>query len=86
MPEHEIFQEQTFAGEEEELEKLVKRLHKASTAYGMEISAKQHQRHQQGDQSKRTEACDCHKLQVPGLSCIRRGFQASRGQRRRQQH
>ena len=49
-------------GEEEELANLVERLDKASVAYGMEISAektklmkKQHQRHQQGDQSKRTE-------------------------------
>ena len=50
------------AGEEEELAKLVERLNKASTAYGMEISAektqaddKQHQWHQHRDQSKRTE-------------------------------
>ena len=35
-----------------------------------------HQRHQQRDQSKRTEAWDSHKLQVPGLSCIWRGLQA----------
>ena len=54
---------------------LVQRLHKASTAYGMELSAKedqaddkQHQRHQQGDQSKWTEAGDSHKLLVQGLS------------------
>ena len=54
------------AGEEEELAKLVERLDKASTTYGMEIKClkvhvndKQHQRHQQS-----------HKLQVPGLSCI----------------
>ena len=33
----------------------------------------QHQRHQQGNLSKRA---DSQKLQVPGLSCIRRGFQA----------
>ena len=51
------------AGEEEELAKLVEHLDKGSAAYGMEISAektklmtKQHQRYQQGDQSKRTEA------------------------------
>ena len=48
---------------EEELTKLDEHLDKASAAYGMEISAektklmkKQYQRHQQGDQSKRTEA------------------------------
>ena len=34
----------------------------------------QHQRHQQGNQSKGTETWDSHKLQVPGLSCIWRGF------------
>ena len=52
-----------FAGEEEELEKLAERLDKASTAYGMEISAektklmtKKHQWHQHRDQSKWTEA------------------------------
>ena len=39
------------AGEEEELANLVERLDKASTAYGMEISADQHK-----DQSKWTEA------------------------------
>ena len=42
------------AGEEEELANLVERLYKASTAYGMEISAektndKQHQWHQHRD-------------------------------------
>ena len=31
---------------------------------------KQHQRHQRGDQSKRIEASDSHKLRVPGLSRI----------------
>ena len=48
---------------EEELANLVERLNKASTAYGMEISAektqaddKQHQWHQHRDQSKWTEA------------------------------
>ena len=51
------------AGEEEELAKFVERLEKASTAYGMEISAektklmtKEHQWHQHRDQSKWTEA------------------------------
>ena len=51
------------AGEEEELAKLVERLDKASTAYGMEISAgktklmtKKHQWHQHREQSEWTEA------------------------------
>ena len=47
-----------FAGEEEELANLVERLDKASTAYGMDISAektKQHQWHQHRDYSKWTE-------------------------------
>ena len=48
------------AGEEEELANLVERLDKASTAYGMEISAekinKQHQWHQHRDQSEWTES------------------------------
>ena len=46
------------AGEEEKLAHLVERLDKASTAYGMEISAddKQHQWQQHRDQSEWTEA------------------------------
>ena len=51
------------AGEEEELAKLVERLDKVYTAYSMETSAekteaddKQHQRHQERDQSKWKEA------------------------------
>ena len=63
------------AGEEEELAKLVERLDKTSTAYGMEISAKKtklmkkkHQWHQHRDQNKWTEARACPKLQIPGLS------------------
>ena len=51
------------AGEEEELAKLIERLDKASTAYGMEISAektklldKHRQWHRHRDQSKWTEA------------------------------
>ena len=36
----------------------------------------QHQRHQQWDLSERAKALDSHELQVPRLSCIRRGFQA----------
>ena len=65
------------AGKEEELAKLVERLDKAFAAYCMEISAeklklneKQHQWQRKGDQSKRTEAWDIHKIQVTGLSCI----------------
>ena len=42
------------AGEGEELAKLVKCLNKASTAYGMEISAEKTKRHR--DQSKWTQA------------------------------
>ena len=63
------------AGEEEELANLAERLDKASTAYGMEISAektkpvtKNTQWHQHRDQSEWTEASDSHKLQIPGLS------------------
>ena len=54
--------------------KLVERLDKASTACGMEISAEKTKlmtNNTSGintDQSKWTEASDCHKLQVPGLS------------------
>ena len=51
------------AGEEEELTKLVERLDKASTAYGMDDQCredkaddKQHQWHQHRDQSEWTEA------------------------------
>ena len=50
-------------GEEEQLVNLVERLDKASTAYGMEISAektklitKKHQWHQHRDKSEWTEA------------------------------
>ena len=60
---------------EEKLAKLVECPSKASTAYGMQIGGKkdqaddkQHKWHQHRDQSKWTEARDCHKLQVPGLS------------------
>ena len=49
---------ESLAGEEEELAKLVERLDKAHTAYGMEISAEKtklmtnkHQWHQHRDQS-----------------------------------
>ena len=50
------------AGEEEELAKLVERLDKASTAYGIDqyrkgqADNKQHQWHQHRDQKKWTEA------------------------------
>ena len=48
------------AEEEEELANLVERLDKASTAYGMEISAeaddKRHHWHQHKDQSEWTES------------------------------
>ena len=70
------------AWEEEELVNLVERLDKASTAYGMQISAEKttlitdNQWHQHRDQSEWTEAWDCHKLQVPGLSYNWWGFQA----------
>ena len=62
------------AGEEEELANLVEHLDKASTAYGMEISAEKTKLMTNNtggintDQNKRTEARDCHKLQVPGHS------------------
>ena len=36
----------------------------------------QRQQHQQWDLSNQAEALDRHKLQVPRLSCIRKGFQA----------
>ena len=61
------------AGEEEELANLVKHLDKASTAYGMEISAKKTKLMTNNTSGisteiKWTEALDSHKLQVPGLS------------------
>ena len=40
-----------------------------------QVGDKQHQCHQHRDQSKWTEAWNSHKLQVPTLSCIWRGFQ-----------
>ena len=60
------------AGEEEELAKLVE-LQNYSLRHGDQCREdqaddKQHQWHQHRDQSKWTEARDCHKLQVPGLS------------------
>ena len=62
------------AVEEEEVASLVERLDKASTAYGLEISAEKTKlitNNTSGintDQSQWTEASDSHKLQVPGLS------------------
>ena len=59
------------AVEEEEVASLVERLDKASTAYGLEISAEKTKLITSGintDQSQWTEASDSHKLQVPGLS------------------
>ena len=66
------------AGEEEELAKLVERLNKASTAYGMEISAEKTAPMTNNTSSTKTEIkvngrkfeAVSHKLQVPGLSCI----------------
>ena len=67
----------------EELAKLVKRLNKASTAYGMEISAEKTNLMTNNTsginteiKKERTEAWDSHKLQVPGLSYNWWGFQA----------
>ena len=63
------------AGKEERLAKFVKRLNKAFTAYGMEISAEKTKlmtNNTSGintqEKSKWTEASDSHKLQIPGLS------------------
>ena len=57
------------AGEEEELANLVERLDKASTAYGMEISAEKTKLMTNNISGINTDQRDCHKLQVPGLSC-----------------
>ena len=68
------------AVEEEEVASLVERLDKASTAYGLEISAEKTKlitNNTSGintDQSQWTEASDSHKLQVPGLSYKWWGF------------
>ena len=56
------------AGEEGELAKLVERLDKASTAYGMEISAEKTKLMTNNISGINTDQRDCHKLQVPGLS------------------
>ena len=66
----------------EELAKLAECLNKASTAYGMEISAKKTKLMTNNTSGINTEikangqAWDCHKLQVPGLSYKWWGFQA----------
>ena len=56
---------------------MAQRIDKASTAYGVEISAEKIKLMTNStsgtnkqDQSKRTEAGDSHKLRVPGLRCI----------------
>ena len=62
------------AGEEEELSNLVERLDKASTAYGMEISAEKTKLMINNTSGINTEIkvngqkLDSHKLQIPGLS------------------
>ena len=62
------------AGEEEELAKLVERLDKASTAFGMEISAEKTKLMTNNTSGINTEIkvngqkLDSHKLQIPGLS------------------
>ena len=54
---------------EEELAKLVECFNKASTAYGMEISAEKTRLMTNNTSGNNTEIkVDCHKLQVPGLS------------------
>ena len=57
------------AGKEEELAKLVERLDKVSTAYGMEISAEKTTLMTNNTSGINTEIkVNGHKLQVPGLS------------------
>ena len=62
------------AGEEEELVNLFERLDKASTAYGMEISAEKTKLMIKNTSGINTEIkvngqkLDSHKLQIPGLS------------------
>ena len=59
------------AGEEEELEKLVQHLDKASAAYDMETSAEKTKlmTNNTSGINKKIKA-NRQKLQVPGLSCI----------------
>ena len=57
------------AGEEEELANLVEPLDKASTAYGMEISAEKSKLMTNNTCGINTEIkVNGHKLQIPGLS------------------
>ena len=61
------------SGEEEELALLVEHLDKASTAYGMEISAEKTKLMTNNTSDINTEikvngGLRCHKFQVPGLS------------------
>ena len=68
------------AGEEEEPANLVERLDKASTAYGMEVSAEKTKLMSNNTSGINTEIKvkvikDSHKLQVPGLSYKWLGFQ-----------
>ena len=56
------------AGEGEELAKLVECLNKASTAFGMEISAEKTKLIADDTSGINTEIRDSHKLQIPGLS------------------
>ena len=69
-------------GEEEELANLVEHLDKASTAYGMEISAEKTKLMINNTSGINTEIkvngqkLDSHKLQIPGLSYNWWGFQA----------
>ena len=54
------------AGEEEELTKLVERLDKATTAYGMEEQCPEDQAYDQTTTQKSKQmALSCHQLQVP---------------------
>ena len=69
------------AGEEEELANLVERLDKASTAFGMEISAEKTKLVTNNTSDINTEinvngAWNIYKLQVPGLSYNWSEFQA----------
>ena len=64
----------SLAGEEEELANLFKRLDKASTAYGMEISAEKTTLMKNNTSGINIEIkvngqkLESHKLQIPGLS------------------
>ena len=70
------------AGDEEELANVVEHLDKASTAYGMEISAEKTKLITNNTSGINTEikvkieAWDSHMLEIPGLSYNWWGFQA----------